>query len=124
EPQDVFAADALHSAQTFMRLLDAAPLGMLVITPDGVVVYANPAFSDLLGYRPEPGHVFEFADLVAAESGVTARLHFERLLRGEVGISRGEHQLRHVDGHPVWVMVGATILPAEGTTPPLILVQM
>ncbi|MBB4052908.1 diguanylate cyclase (GGDEF)-like protein/PAS domain S-box-containing protein [Devosia subaequoris] len=124
KPQDVFAADALHSAQTFMRLLDAAPLGMLVSTLDGMVVYANPAFSDLLGHRPEPGHVFQFADLVSDETNTTTRLHFERLLRGEVSVSRGEHQLRHADGYPVWAMVGATILPADGDTPPLILVQM
>ena len=121
---DVFAADALHSAQTFMRLLDAAPLGMLVTTVEGMVVYANPAFSDLLGHRPEPGHIFHFADLVPDEDSVTARLHFERLLRGEVSVSRGEYQLRHVDGYPVWVMVGATVLPPEGDTPPLVLVQM
>jgi len=121
---DVFAADALHSARTFMRLLDAAPLGMLVTTPQGMVVYANPAFTDLLGHQPEPGHVFHFADLVSAEAGVTARLHFERLLRGEVPVSRGEYQLRHVDGYPVWVMVGATMLPADGDTPALVLVQM
>ena len=124
QSDDAFAADALHSAQTFMRLLDAAPLGMLVTTLEGMVVYANPAFSDLLGHRPEQGHVFDFADLVPAEDSITTRLHFDRLLRGEVPVSRGEHQLRHVDGYPVWVMVGATILPAEGDTPPLILVQM
>lgn len=117
-------ADALHPAQTFMRLLDAAPLGMLVTTLDGQVVYANPAFSDLLGHRPEPGHGFRFVDLVSPESGLTARLHFERLLRGELSVSRGEHQLRHAEGYPVWVMVAATILPADGQTPPLILVQM
>ena len=122
--EDAFAADALHSAQTFMRLLDAAPLGMLVTTLQGHVVYANPAFGDLLGHRPEPGHTFEFSDLVSAESGLAARLHFERLLRGEVKVSRGEHQLRHVDGHPVWVMVAAIVLPADGPTPPLVLVQM
>ena len=84
QSDDAFAADALHSAQTFMRLLDAAPLGMLVTTLEGMVVYANPAFSDLLGHRPEQGHVFDFADLVPAEDSITTRLHFDRLLRGEV----------------------------------------
>ncbi|MHA6300088.1 diguanylate cyclase [Devosia sp. CAU 1758] len=122
--EDAFAADALHSAQTFMRLLDSAPLGMLVTTLQGIVVYANPAFTDLLGHRPEPGHVFQFADLVSDDTNLATRLHFERLLRGEVSVSRGEHQLRHADGYPIWAMVGATILPADGDTPPLILVQM
>jgi diguanylate cyclase (GGDEF)-like protein/PAS domain S-box-containing protein len=121
---DVFASDALHSAQTFARLLDAAPLGMFVTTLEGVVVYANPAFTELLGHRPEPGQVLDFAELVASETAVTARLHFDRLLRGEIRISRGEHQLRHADGHSVWVMVGATILPPEADAPALVLVQM
>lgn len=121
---DAFDADAPHSAKTFARLLDAAPLGMLVTTLEGLVVYANPAFSDLLGHRPDPGHAFHFADLVTSETGLSTRLHFDRLLRGEVTVSRGEHQLRHSDGYPVWVMVGATILPADEDTPALILVQM
>ena len=123
-PGPVSGADALHSAATLARLLDAAPLGMLVATLDGVAVYANPAFGDLLGYRPEPGEAFGFTDLIAEEGGAVARLHFERLLRGEVQIGRGEYQLRHADGHPVWVMAGATILPAEAETPPLVLVQI
>lgn len=124
EFQDVFGPNALHSARTFARLLDAAPLGMLVTTLEGMVVYANPAFDELLGYRPEPGQRLSFADLVSDAGGVAARLHFDRLWRGELAVSRGEHQLRHADGHPVWVMVGATILPADGETPALLLVQM
>lgn len=122
--RNVFAADTLHSAQIFMRLLDAAPIGMLVATIDGMVVYANPAFSELLGHRPEPGHVFRFADLVPDEESVTAQLHFDRLLRGEIAVSHGEHKLRHADGYSIWVMIGATVLPADGDTPALVLVQM
>ncbi|MBJ3786143.1 diguanylate cyclase domain-containing protein [Devosia sediminis] len=120
----LLGTDAWHSARTFARLLDAAPLGMLVTTVDGRVVYANPAFADLLGHRPEPGAQLEFADLVAESARTMTRLHFDRLLRGEVQVTRGEHQLRHVDGQPVWVMVGATVLPADDDTPPLVLVQM
>ena len=123
-PRPAPGADALHSAATLARLLDAAPLGMLVTTLEGVVIYTNPAFAELLGHRPKPGQVFGFVDLVADEGRVAARLHFDRLLRGEIRVSRGEHQLRHADGHPVWVMAGATLLPATAETPALILVQM
>ena len=123
-PRPAPVPDALRSAATLTRLLDAAPLGMLVTTLEGVAVYANPAFGDLLGFRPEPGQAFGFADLIADEGGAVARLHFDRLLRGEVQVSRGEYQMRHADGHPVWVMAGATILPATVETPALILVQL
>jgi diguanylate cyclase (GGDEF)-like protein/PAS domain S-box-containing protein len=120
----VSGADAPHSAATLARLLDAAPLGMLVTTLEGLAVYSNPAFAELLGHRPQPGQAFGFVELIADEGRVAARLQLDRLLRGEIRVSRGEHQLRHADGHAIWVMAGATLLPSTAETPALILVQL
>jgi diguanylate cyclase len=92
------------------RLLDAAPVGMVVAAADGTVLYTNRAFSSLLG--AESATIF---DLVHADDGAAARLQLERLARGEATAYRGEHRLRRADGSALWVMLAASVIEEDDT---------
>src|SRR5690606_4641107 len=106
------------------RLLDAAPVGMVVATTTGQLIYSNRAFGDLLGYGAPDAQLDNLADLIHDNDSAAARLQFERLARGEIGDYRGEHQLRQADGSPIWAMVVASVLEAKGGDPRQVLVQM
>lgn len=88
-------------------ILDAAPVGTVVITPEGVVAYANAAFDALLGRsRADPAQL-DFFEHVHPEDVVAVRLELGRIARGEVASWRDEHRLVHADGHPIWIMLAA-----------------
>lgn len=88
---------------------------MVVITPDGAVSYANPAFDVLLGRRPAANDALNFFDLVHPDDALAVRLELDRVARNESASCRGEHRLIHADGHPLWIMLAASGL-RQGAT--------
>lgn len=93
------------------RVLDAAPIGMVVCNLAGVVLYSNPAIKAMLGPTAAllAGH--NLTELARDDDGDAAiSLHVQRLVRGEASSFRGEHRLRHADGSKVWVMLALSLL--------------
>ena len=106
------------------RLLDAAPVGMVVADFTGRICYANRAFGELLGHHWTDELVLNVLDLVDSENVDAAWLHFDRLARGETRHYRGEHRWRHADGSLLWVMVAATLLEDPPGAPRQLIVQL
>lgn len=106
------------------RLLDAAPVGMVVADLTGQICYANRAFGELLGYYWTDNLALSVLDLVDSENVAAAWLHFDRLARGETRHYRGEHRWRHADGSLLWVMVAATLLEDPPGAPRQLIVQL
>src|SRR5690606_15083587 len=61
-------------------------------------------------------------ELIHDDDSAAARQQFGRLMRGEVDDYRGEHQFRHADGDPRWVMVAASVLHSDATGQPVYLI--
>lgn len=98
------------------RLVERSAVGMAVCDMAGTVVYANPACQRMLGYSADAA--FSLSDLVHGEDHSAGEQHVLRLMRGESDEYRGEHQLRHVDGHPLWMGVSASMLKGQGPGEP------
>ncbi len=106
------------------RLLDAAPVGMLVVDLDGGVRYSNRALSDMLGYVPAAEEAFPLLDMVYVEDRTTVHLHFNQLARGESRGWRAEHRFRCADHSALWCMVAATVLPGQDGEPDVVILQI
>jgi diguanylate cyclase len=104
------------------RIVDNAAVGMLVCDMDGRLVYSNRALSSMLGHTAEAITDLTLTDLVHEEDRATAPLRLQRLVRGEADDYRGECRFRHADGHPLWVMVAASMLRADTDQAPKYLV--
>lgn len=106
------------------RIVDNAAVGMLVCDMEGRLVYSNRALCDMLGHSAEAISDMALLDLVHEEDRATAPLRLQRLIRGEADDYRGECRFRHADGHPLWVMVAASVLHADtGRGPKHLIVQ-
>jgi len=106
------------------RILDAAPVGMLLIRLNGTVLYANRALTEMIGYVPAAEHPFPFLDMVYAGDCIAVRLQLERLMRGEVRSWRGEYRVRHADHSPLWVNVAANVMAGESSDEDVIILQL
>jgi diguanylate cyclase (GGDEF)-like protein/PAS domain S-box-containing protein len=113
-----------RSGVGLLRLLDAAPVGMIVAGEDGRIAYANRAFEQVMGYSLSAHAGLNVFDLVHPENRTTAQLHFNRLARGEAEHYRGEHRWRHADGTSLWVMVAATLFEEPPGTPRQLVIQI
>lgn len=110
--------ELLAARERFAVAFEHAPVGKVIshLTPGGTgsqVVRCNPAFAQMLGYRPE--------DLVG-QAGVMLTHPDDRdkrdrlILDARAGLrARGEIRLRHRDGHFVWALIApAMITDADG----------
>lgn len=119
DPQGVLRSDAM-----MMRLLDKVPVGMLLAQRSGDVVYANRALAEMLGQGEGATLCANIYDLAHPDDDTALSLQLARLARGEVQSCRGEHRLRHADGHPIWVVAAATVWDGEAGDPDLIIIQL
>lgn len=104
------------------RIVDNAAVGMVLSEMDGNLVYANRAFTTLLGHKVEPGQRQSILDIIHPDDTATARLQLKRLMRGEIADYRGEHRFCDTAGEPLWVMVAASLLRDDAEGSPLYLI--
>jgi diguanylate cyclase (GGDEF)-like protein/PAS domain S-box-containing protein len=127
--QDVTRQKAMESAlvqaeQRFRTAFDAAPIGvsLLSVDGDGTVrfVSTNDAMGQLLG---QPAAHFTGSSLLTFTHVEDQRLLDERLAelsRDAAGKVEAEVRLMHRDGHPVWALVTAAVIPPHDDDPGLI----
>ena len=104
------------------RVVENAAVGMVVSEMSGRMVYANKAFTSLLGYRIDEYGAQDVLDIMHPDDVALARLQLQRLMRGEVDDYRGEHRFCRADGEHIWVSVAASLLRDDAENSPLYLI--
>ena len=105
------ASSTTFSARELQSAFDNAPIGMAVVTPEGVVIGGNGALGRLLG-RPADSLVGDtlFAvthpDDLAEAHASCARMH-----TGETSVMQVECRFLHLDGTAFWVSVSTSRVP-------------
>ncbi len=114
-----------HSEALLRNIMEYAAVGMVLIGPDGKIVYANRAYAEMLGYAAEECVGLEYAALVHTDDLAAARAQAEDLAAGKVETYRAERRYLKKDGSSLWGLVSASVLRNERTGQPLyMLVQM
>jgi PAS domain S-box-containing protein len=85
-------------------VLDRLPAPTLAVDREGTILFANGAFSDMLGHAPDELLAMKFGDIfcsLAAHHSAVAlvRAHADRLVK-----------LAHKDGHPVWASMSTSAM--------------
>ncbi|WP_341647939.1 diguanylate cyclase domain-containing protein [Thauera humireducens] len=105
--QDIAAREQAERAlkdseQHYRSVVEMAQEGILVVQ-DGRVIYANPAFSELLGYSGEElAQLDAFDALIAPEDLPRARTNHQRRLAGEETEQRYPLRLMRKSGRMLW----------------------
>ncbi len=99
--------ETAHGRDFLNSLVTSAPSPILVTDPEGRVVRANPAVQEVLGFGPDEVRGRPLKDLlVGAVDGEGFGTFLEEVADG--GRVVEEVQLRHRDGHRVWMRVSGT----------------
>lgn len=91
-------------------VLERLPVPTLAVHRDGAILFANGAFSDMLGHAPDELLAMKFEDvfysLAPYHSAVTlVRAHADRLVK-----------LAHKDGHSVWASMSKSAMRRRDDT--------
>ncbi|MBL6951079.1 MAG: PAS domain S-box protein [Alphaproteobacteria bacterium] len=93
----------LKESEARYRALTEGSLQGIGIIQDQCVGFANGAFAEMLGYQPEEILHRPTFDLVMPEYQALVVERRDQRLRGEPQPAKYDLQLRHRDGHGVWV---------------------
>ena len=91
-------------------VLDRLPAPTLAVDCEGTILFANGAFSDMLGHAPDELLAMKFGDIFCSPATlhsavVLVRAHPDRLV-----------QLAHKDGHPVWTRMSKSAMQRRDDT--------
>lgn len=106
-----------RSEKNFRNIIDNAPIGTAIISPEGTYLHANRTFYNLLGYKDKELNqisVFKTTypkDIKATESAM------KKLLQGEVNIARTEQRYVRKDGNVIWTLVSVSLIRDEYDNP-------
>jgi diguanylate cyclase (GGDEF)-like protein/PAS domain S-box-containing protein len=91
----------------FRGSFDGAPIGICLVSADGVILQANPAFGSILGYRPEQLVGMRVEELTHPDDRHVSEVWTHRLFTAENPTFQLEVRYLHADGHAVWVSLSA-----------------
>jgi len=91
-----------ESEEQFRTLFENAPIGMMLISPEGRVIRVNYGFSRMLGYLPRELLSSSFLDFVHPGDALKERELFEQLGSRALDAFRTESRAVTKDGRIVW----------------------
>ncbi|MDA3038780.1 MAG: EAL domain-containing protein [Actinomycetota bacterium] len=103
-----------HAATArFRASFSHAPIGVVEVDTNGLILAANPRFASQLGYVAEELEALDILDLLDGEDRAEARDQLDGILRGAKDSSQGERRYRTRNGGAVWVRESLSMLATE-----------
>jgi PAS domain S-box-containing protein len=97
------------SEDKFRSIFENASIGMLLTSPTGKIIKANPAFADMLGYSTEEIEQLTIEDFTYIEDNNISWHHINLLLSGVKQRINFTKRYIHKDGSLIWADIGSFI---------------
>jgi PAS domain S-box-containing protein len=118
-------ADRLHESSEFFRLaFDHAPIGKALVSPDGRILYLNPALCELLGFEAAQMLGQSYNALSHADDVDVGTPHAVGLLQGNGDSYQIEKRYRHANGHEIWVAISVSLVRMLDGSPRYFIAQV
>ncbi|BCM21888.1 putative diguanylate cyclase YegE [Mesorhizobium sp. J8] len=112
-----------ESEQRFRRAMEDSAIGVAIVSLDGRIVQANPAFADMLGYTRSEIEALTFFQITHPDDLQIGRETMMSLKEGKIHSFHFEKRYLRKDGTPVWAQLAGSVIREEETGRPLYLVS-
>ncbi len=99
----------LADSKLFSLAFAQAPIGMVLLTPDGTLVEVNQAFADMLGYTAEELTSRDSSSYTHPDDNALTRDYFQSLRAGPHKTGSIEKRYFRKDGELLWARASATM---------------
>lgn len=111
-------AELRHYQELVTAAYDASPVGKVIVSvPDAIIVSANTAMSEFLGYEPGELQGMPSSELTHPGDLEVSKEEFERLTAGEIDSYTIDKRYLRSDGEVVWGRLQGRLMPRETGTP-------
>ncbi|MGZ4384221.1 MAG: sensor domain-containing protein, partial [Gaiellaceae bacterium] len=105
--------EQVEALAQFEAMYQDAAIGILMVEPDGEIMSANPAFTEMLGYAPSEVAGRTVDSLVDEDDRVAGSMRFAAIMSGASEDRRLELRYRHKNGSLVWGGLAISVVRAE-----------
>jgi len=106
-----------EAEERFRSVVDNAPIGVALVTPDGRFIKVNRALCEITGYGETELLLRTFQDITHPED-LDADLEFARqMLSGEIRTYQMDKRYWHADGHLIWISLSVSLVRDSGGGP-------
>ncbi|WP_128694110.1 PAS domain S-box protein [Methanoculleus taiwanensis] len=106
-----------ESEERFRGIYERAGIGIALVGLDGLIIDSNPAFQEMLGYRPDQLLGRHFADITYPDDLPEDAALAASLVAGEIDAYRMEKRYVRGDGQIIWVMLTVSLIRNEEGSP-------
>ena len=101
----------LGNANALLRnVVENSAVPTFLTKGDDVLVYANRAFADLLGYEQSECIGLGISSVIHPDDAVAARAQIAIVMQGKTTGYQAERRYIHKNGKPIWVLASASVL--------------
>lgn len=106
-----------ESQQRFEQIFKYAPNGITIISLEGVWLHSNRAFCEMVGYKERELVGKKYQTITHPDDIRLNEEMVRKLLNNETDNFEIEKRYTHKQGHPVWVLLRASLVKDEEGTP-------
>jgi PAS domain S-box-containing protein len=122
---DASTADRLHESSELFRLaFERAPIGKALVSPEGRILYVNPALCELLGHRADDLLGQQYDSMSHADDRELGLMQATSLLVGETDTYELEKRYVHADGRVLWVSIAVSLVRTRDGAPRYFIAQV
>ncbi|RQH17209.1 PAS domain S-box protein [Okeania hirsuta] len=114
----IYEAKQAKSLARFQTLAKSAPMGIVLADPKGNIQFANPAFSDIIGYEVKEIIDKSFKDFTLEEDIDSNIGDLRQVAEGEKGFISITKRYRHKKGNVIWAKVTISSMLPKGSKQP------
>lgn len=99
-----------ESEERFRATFERAAVGIVLLTPTGIIMKANPYFCNMTGYSESDLSGRSFLDITHKEDAAEDTLRLDMMLKGEISTYSTEKRYIRKGGTPMWAHLSAALV--------------
>lgn len=116
---ETLTSDALQTREYFQNVINHAPIGIVTVSVEGILLQVNPAYCHITGYDVKELQGMNYRSLTFEEDLAVDAYKVQQLLKGEVASYQLEKRYVRKDGKVLWVKVTRSLFRDPITRNPL-----
>jgi PAS domain S-box-containing protein len=113
-----------ESEDRFRKAFDHAPIGMAVVSLDGLLLKVNQTLCEIVRYDDRDLRGMSLQRLTHPDDRAEAEESLARLLGGAIRTYQGEQRFIGASGLPIWVLLSVSVVRDESSHPLYLIAQI
>lgn len=106
------------------NIIESSPIGLSIVDRSYQYTLVNEAFCNIVGYAREALKQLTPMDITWPDDVAQSKQYLDDLLNNNIDAYQIEKRYRHVDGHPVWVLLTVSVMKDSNQQPILYIGQV